>query len=127
MTLKNAVLNEIFEIKTGDLSENSSNFGGIITELRARYKETYTALGRLYDLYAKDGDRLLLSKIGEMKKSLKSSVKELTKETELGAATESRLKTAGEITKVKDLWQFMTIQKAKLYKKYSITYHFVSG
>lgn len=109
--IENAVLNEIFEIKTGDLSENSSNFGGIITELRARYKETYTALGRLYDLYAKDGDRLLLSKIGEMKKELKELGERIDKETELGAATESRLKTAGEITKVKDLWQFMTIQK----------------
>ena len=81
------ILKDIFKVKTANIKPKKSSKEDILKGLQTQYEDECKALKRLYELYAKSGDEILLETIDKAKKSIEDLKGKIAKEKERGEIT----------------------------------------
>ncbi len=113
--IENYVLSDIFKIKTDSIKATESADNSILNDLEGRYKEACTALKRLYDLYSKDGDEILLETIKNTKQQLQELSKKIKLEKERGEISVQKRKVIEKLTDVKAVWKYISVREKQLF------------
>ncbi len=102
--IEQEVMGDIFEINTDLFPQEKAEHGDILNELQRQYRQTSLSVSRLYDLYAKNGDELLVEKIDELKAQLNEISKQIADEAQNAAHKDKTKTRLGKIAKIKDIW-----------------------
>ena len=85
----------------------------VLEVLDGRYKEISTRIKRLYDLYAKSEDDLLLETIEDFQNQRLNIQHQITSERERNFLSEKRNVIAKTLETLSDAWEYMTPQERK--------------
>lgn len=69
---------------------------------------------RLYNLYANDGDEILLSTINEYKAKYSELIKRIEIEKERAKAENSKMNTADAFRDIESMWDFMSMHEKQV-------------
>jgi len=107
--LENAVTEDLFMFSLKKENEVTQEDSLSITDiLKEKYEQNVKKLKRLYDLYAKSDDDILLEAIEELKKETEKSKKEFESEIKNTSKEKNRLKLKKQLETVRDTWKYMT-------------------
>lgn len=105
------VLKDIFKIKTENIKPQKSSKADMLNVLKEQYNERCKALKRLYELYAKNGDDILLQTINSTMESIKELKDKITKEKERSEISKRQKEMFAKLGNIKSIWSFMSIHE----------------
>ncbi len=105
------VMRDIFKIKTDSIELKNESKSNILNDLKVRHFENCTALRRLYDLYSKNGDEILLEAINDTKAEIEELTRKIKLEEERGEITERQRKIVGKLNDIKSVWKYIPIRE----------------
>lgn len=86
---------------------------GVYNILNKRYKEITEKIKRLYNLYAQQGDEILLETINENKKELGDIEKSIEREKQRSAVNKEKAEHTKMIKGLKDGWELMSFEEKR--------------
>lgn len=104
------VLKDIFKVKTANIKPHKSTREDLLKVLQMQYDAECKALKRLYELYSKSGDFILLETIENTKENIKILNEKISNEKRLGEITKQNQKILDELTNIESLWKYMSIK-----------------
>lgn len=104
--VEDAVIKDIFTLSLADSGIKSETFDEMSFLLKQR-TVLQQKIRRLYELYAKDGDEMLLDMLSEQKKQLKDTEIKISSLQENAKKREEELSTKEYIKDIKDAWKYM--------------------
>ena len=104
--VEDAVIKDIFTLSLADSGIKSETFDEMSFLLKQR-TVLQQKIRRLYELYAKDGDVMLLDMLNEQKKQLKDTEIKISSLQENAKKREEELSTKEYIKDIKDAWKYM--------------------
>lgn len=111
--LEGIVTEDLFSFslkKEADISETTLNLSDILKE---KYEQNTKKLKRLYDLYSKSEDDILLDSINELKEETKKSKAEYENEKKKSSKKKDSLKIKKKLETIKDTWEYMTNEEKR--------------
>ena len=102
-----------FSLKTDNTESPQETSQSVLEVLDGRYKEISTRIKRLYDLYAKNEDDLLLDTIEELQKQRAGIQRQITSERERSAISEKQSAIKKTLETLAETWEYMTPQERK--------------
>lgn len=113
--IENLVLKDIFTFKTDDIKNTNTKNSEIKKSLQVRQNEMRNSLKRLYDLYSRNGDEILLESIDELKDKLKSIETKL-KNIEINQhKINDNKETIKNIKSIKGIWDYISPKEKQLF------------
>lgn len=96
----------LFSLKKQNKNQKSQtlNISDILNE---KYEQNVKKLKRLYDLYAKSENDILLESIKELEEEIKDTKKQITEEEKNKAKSENKEKMQAKLETIKDAWRYM--------------------
>jgi len=109
--IESSVLEEIFKIKTDKIESSKATKDNILDVLYGQQKQIENELKRLYTLYSKGEDEILLTLIYEGKDRLDIIKKNISKEEDKGLISIEREKLLQKLNNVESIWKFISIHE----------------
>ena len=106
--LEEIVREDMFSFAFKQATEPSTTVCNVVDLLEQQYGETVKSLKKLYNLYARSSDDILLDTIDEQKERLMKLQKKIEKEKEHGVMTEKIAGVKRTLTTLKESWEYMT-------------------
>lgn len=112
--VEDAVLKDLFSLKfKTEKLENADTGDTVVSVLKSRESDISRRLKRLYLLYGRDGDEVLLETIKTLKTQLFEVQKDINEENEKQTISEKLKKTFGKIKTLEDGWNLMTFAEKR--------------
>ena len=108
--VEDAVIKDIFTLSLAEKGIQSKSFDEMAF-LQKQKSLLEQKIRRLYDLYAKDADDLLLDTIKEIKAKLEQTETEIISLKEKSAKQAEQKETKKYIREIKDAWKFMQLKE----------------
>ncbi len=109
--IESYVLKDIFKIKTASIKPRKSAKEDILKGLESQYEEECKALKRLYELYAKSGDEILLQTIANAKENIDDFRQKISKEKERSEITKRNQEILGKLNNIEAIWKYMSVHE----------------
>lgn len=109
--IESYVLKDIFKIKTENIKPQKSSKSDMLNVLEEQYNERCKALKRLYELYAENGDDILLQTINSTKENIKELKEKITKERERNEISKRQKDMFAKLRNIKSIWCFLSIHE----------------
>ncbi len=109
--IENYVLQEIFKIKTNSIKPNSEDKINVIKELKERKRQFENELKRLYSLFSKSDDDILIEAIEEAKERLQNIKKLIQSEEEKGVVSKEKKLIFDKLDNIKSIWKYISIHE----------------
>lgn len=113
--IENSVLNEIFKIKTDGIKSKENRSGDVLKDLNDQKKQFESELSRLYSLYSKSVDDILLSSIEDARERLQNIKKLIASEEERGAVSLQKNETLEKLNNIRSIWKFISIHERQIF------------
>lgn len=126
--LEEVVINKIFQLhleKSGEAVKKEET--PMIMILEERQSSIIAEIRRLYNLYAKASDDLLLETIEQKKKDLEEVKKQLEAEIRVKALSEQKNTIASQINNIQQAWDYMTIMEKQQFCRMIISEVVLTG
>ena len=107
--LENAVIEDLFMFSLKKENDsNESDTLSITDILKEKYEQNVKKLKRLYDLYAKSDDDILLDAIEELRAETEKSKNQLEDELQKNSKVKNKVKLKAQLETVRDTWEYMS-------------------
>ena len=113
--VENVIINNLFSfsLEQKQISTINNENLSIVNILYKQYDELTKQLKRLYNLYAKDNDDLLLETIEDLKKQLSNIKKQIKTEQERNLISNKIDDVKKTLETLQETWEYMTAQEQK--------------
>lgn len=112
--LENAVIEDLFLFSLK--KENGKNEEEVLSVtdiLKEKYSQNVKKLKRLYDLYAKSDDDILLDTIEELRKETEKSKNLLEAEQNKSSKIKNKVKLKAKLETIRDTWKYMSKEEQR--------------
>ncbi len=111
--LETVVLEDLFSFSIKRGQKNSGNEKSVLDVLKENEKKLNDKLKRLYSLYAEADDDALKDTIAEVKKSLASVKKQITRENKQHLISKHNKELKRQLSTLRESWEYMTKHEQK--------------
>ena len=113
--IENVVIGDLFAfaVKHKDINEDTASSQSMLDVLDMQYTEVSKKIKRLYNLFADSDDELLLETINELKKQLVNIKRQVEREHESNALSDSVVSIKKTLLTLEETWEYMSIQERK--------------
>lgn len=112
--IEEQVLEDLFTFKTESINTESESEKNVYKMILSRRNELKLSLKRLYELYARNGDEILISAIDEAKENLKQIEEKIKNHQDELTKQSENVKVLKNIKNLHSIWNFITTTEKQL-------------